>query len=446
MQRVNHAMRRVVTRARGLPMGAAMPLIALLAAAPEVPLEAPLTVVGRPVLDRQVRQARHAGATRVLVLGEPLGFGEAVPGPVAAAALIADEDLVLVLAPGLVADERIVAAVIAAAPALATWPERGVERIDAAAMSAGIAVYPGALVRQVAATLGEWDLQSTLLRAALAEPGIARIDLAALPLYAPARRREVPLTWLVPETVEAAAQATTTVIKAAQKGILDWPARFLHPPIEDGLVRLLGPTPITPNMVTIFVAVLSLVAGVAFAYGWLWTGLVLALISGPLDGVDGKLARARIEFSKWGDLEHVLDKIAEYGWYLALAGHFAVTQGHAPWLVAALIILFALAEALGGEFFRRFSGAQLDDAGSFERRFRLVSGRRNTFFWTLVPFAAFGAWYAGFVMIAVYAVATFFVMQWRLFVRLAQYGRSNSVAVAVNLDATAYDFLPGSTP
>lgn len=405
-----------------------MPLIALLAAAPEVPLSAPLTVVGRPMLDRQVRQARHAGAVRVIGSEDGRTIG--------------DDDLVLMLAPGLVVDERIVAAVIAAAPCVATWPDRGVERIDAETMAAGVAVYPGALVRRIAATIGEWDLHSTLLRAALAD-GITRVDLAGLPLYAPARRREVPMTWAVPATGEEAAAATTMVIKAAQKGILDWPARFIHPPIEDGLVRLLGPTPITPNMVTLLVAAISLGAGVAFAYGWLWTGLVLALVSGPLDGVDGKLARARVEFSKWGDLEHVLDKIAEYGWYLALAGHFAVTRGHAPWLVAALIILFALAEALAGEFFRRFTGAQIDDAGDFERRFRLISGRRNTFFWTLIPFAALGAWYAGFVAIAVYAVATFFVMQYSLFRRLAEYGRANSAAVAANFAASTYDFLPG---
>ena len=195
-------------------------------------------------------------------------------------------------------------------------------------------------------------------------------------------------------------------------------------------------------MVTLFVAALSVVAIVAFASGWLWTGLAVALISGPLDGVDGKLARSRVEFSKWGDLEHAIDKLAEYAWYAALAAHFSVTRGEGPWAVAALIVLFALAESLSGEFFRRFTGAQLDDAGTFERRFRLVSGRRNTFFWTLVPFAIFDAWYAGFVAIAVYAVVTYFVMQYSLFRRLASYGRDHSAAVATNLSATAYDFLP----
>ncbi len=416
-------------------------LVALLEPAPEAPLVPPLTVGGRPVIERQVRQARLAGAARVIVIGGPMAGVEAVPTHTAAAALIADDDLVLVLAPGLVADERIVAATVAAAPVLATFPDRGVERIDAGSLYAGVAVYPGALVRRVAAGLGDWDFHATLLRAAAGD-GLARVDLAGLDLYAPARRRIVPLTWAVPATPGEASAATTMVIKAAQKGCLDWPARFIHPPIEDGLVRLLGPTPITPNMVTVFVAAISLAAGVAFAYGWLLTGLVLALVSGPLDGVDGKLARSRLEFSRWGDLEHVLDKIAEYGWYLALAGHFAVTMGHAPWLIAALIIVVALAEALGGEFFRRFTGGQLDDAGDLERRVRLISGRRNTYFWTLIPFAAFGAWYAGFVMIAVYAVATFAFMQWRLFTRLGEFGRAHSPAVAANYAASRYGFLP----
>lgn len=420
-----------------------MPLIALLAPADEAPLAPPVTVVGRPVLDRQVRQAGIAKASGIIVVGGPWPGVEAVPTAGLAAALIADDDLVLVLTPGLVVDERIVAATVAAAPAVATFGERGVERVDAGAMFAGVAVYPGAMVRRVIAGLGEWDLYSTLLRTAAGE-GIARVDLDAMDLYAPARRRIVPLVWSLPATPPEAAVATTSVIRAAQKGCLDWPARFIHPPIEDGLVRLLGPTPITPNMVTLFVAAISLAAGIAFACGWLWTGLVLALVSGPLDGVDGKLARARLEFSRWGDLEHVLDKIAEYGWYLALAGHFAVTRGDGPWAIAALIIVVALAEALGGEFYRRFTGSQLDDAGDFERRFRLISGRRNTYFWTLIPFAAFGAWYAGFAMIAAYAVVTFFVMQFRLFARLGEFGRRHSSVVAANYDATSYDFLPAT--
>ncbi len=423
-----------------------MPPVALLSPAPEAVLVAPLVVAGRSVLERQVRQARLAGAARIIVVGGVHPGAETVAAAELVTQLV-DHDLVLVLAPGVVADERIVAAVCAVdGPVLATWPvaHGGVERIDAVTFAAGVAVYPGALVRRVASALGDWDLHSTLLRAALADPGIARLDLAGLDLYAPARRRVVPLGWALPTTPDEAAATTSMLLAAAQKGCLDWPARWLHPPIEDALTRLLLPTRITPNQVTLFIAALSVVAGVAFACGWLWTGLVIALVCGPLDGVDGKLARTRLEYSRYGDLEHVLDKLAEYGWYLALAGHFSAIGATGAWAVAALIVLFALAEALAGEFFRRFTGKQLDDAGPFERRFRLVSGRRNTFFWTLVPFALAGAWYSGFVAIAVYAVATFFVMQYSLYRRLADYGSQHSATIAGNFARTAYGFLPGA--
>ena len=193
-------------------------------------------------------------------------------------------------------------------------------------------------------------------------------------------------------------------------------------------------------MVSAFVFLLGLGAAYAFAMGWLWTGLILALLIGPLDGVDGKLARTRMEFSRWGDLEHVADKIVEYLWYICLALAF---DAQWAWAVAALIICFALAEAMQGEFFRRCTGQQLDDVGRIERRFRLISGRRNTFFWTLLPFALLDAWHIGYVTIAAYAVLTFFFMQWRFFVRLAAFGRRHSPVIDQSFAATAYAFLPG---
>ena len=196
-------------------------------------------------------------------------------------------------------------------------------------------------------------------------------------------------------------------------------------------------------MVTLVTGVIGVVGMVAFAKGWLWTGLIIALIVGPLDGVDGKLARTRVAFSKYGDLEHVLDKFIEYGWYAALASYFSSVQGSAlPWAIAALIVLPALAEAIQSEVFRRMTGVQLDDFGPVERRIRLFAGRRNTFLWTLIPFALLDAWFAGFVFLAVYSVVTTGVAQWRFYTRLADYGRDHGATIAANLQASRYDFLP----
>lgn len=197
-------------------------------------------------------------------------------------------------------------------------------------------------------------------------------------------------------------------------------------------------------MVTLASGILGVLAIILFATGDLWWGLGLVLVVGPLDGVDGKLARTRHEFSRWGDLEHVLDKILEYGWFIALGSWFAQEHGLAAWLATAGIILLALSEAASGEFFRRFTGKQLDDWGPFERRLRLIAGRRNTFFWSLLPFAAFGAWWPGFLFILVYAGITTSVAQWRLFKALGEFGRAVSSEVAHNFARTAYAFLPKS--
>lgn len=421
--------------------------------APSAASAEPLIVGGIGILERQIRQVRRAGVVRTIVVGQR-HWGDRVAADIGHVAdagglprLLDGVDRVLTIAPGAVLDERIVAATVAGpAPAVAVWPTRtghaGTERIDAVTVAAGIALYPAALVRDVAARLGDWDLPSTLLRAALGEPGLTRVDLAALPAYAPERRREVPLVWALPTDADGARAVTATIVAAAQKGCLDWPARYLHAPIEDAVVRLLLPTAVTPNMVTLANAAVALVAVVAFAGGWLWTGLILALVCGPLDGVDGKLARSRIEFSRLGELEHVLDKVAEYGWFAAVAAHFAHALGHdGPWAVAALLIGFALAESLQGEFFRRFTGVQLDDAGRFERGFRVVAARRNTLLWTWLPFAAAGAWYEGFFTLSLYTLATFFVMQVRFFVRLGEYGRNRSSVIDRNFAESAYELF-----
>ncbi len=451
-----------------------MTLIALLSAGDAEPGEAPpglLDVGGISLLERQVRQVLKAGVARVVlvapVIPEILRRRLAadprikhVETPEAAARqLVSDhhdgEDAtrtpeVLLLAPGVLLDERLVAALARAPVEIASpWllvfdgtPPKGAERIDSQTHWAGALRVSAGLAHATLATLGDWALAGTLLRAAIGA-GARRLAVESLPLYAPARRREAVMLWAMPSSAAEMDAATESLISAAQKGCLDWPARWIHPPIENQLVRWLLPTPVTPNMVTGLTALLGLAAAIAFALGQLWIGLALVLLIGPLDGVDGKLARTRHEFSRWGDLEHVLDKIMEYGWFLAL-GYWFSKSGHglASWLSAAGIIIFALSEAAKGEYFRRFTGRQLDDWGVFERRFRLVAGRRNTFFWTLLPFAALGAWWSGFLVLLGYAAITFAVAEWRFLVAIRAYAVAESRAIAANFAATAYDFLP----
>lgn len=419
-------------------------------------------VGGISLLERQVRMALKLGANSVLVVAAALPDDLAgrladeprcvrLAGAAALATHLADShDDLLFLAPGLLIDDRLLDAMLDGAPRPLSAPmllafggdaPPSAERLDSATHWAGAAMLPPGLVRRVAAGLGDWSLAGTIVRAAV-EDGAGRVLVEDVPVYAPARRRVAPMLWAIPEDDASRAKATDSLIRNAQKGCLDWPARFLHPPVENGLVRLLLNTPITPNMVTLFSAVLGFAAMWLFVSGHLMWGLVLALIVGPLDGVDGKLARIRQEFSRWGDLEHVLDKVLEYGWFLAIADWLARTHGLSAWLAAGGIIVFAAAEALTGEFFRRFTGRQLDDWGQFERRFRLISGRRNTFFWTLLPFGIMDMWWTGFLVILAYATITFAISHWRFCLAIGSYGRRVSEEVRGNFSRSAYDFLP----
>ncbi len=438
-----------------------MGFIALLMAGESLPGEQPAglgQVGGISLLERQVRMALKAGAGTVWLvasalpsdlaarLSEEPRLWRAPTAEALAERLVAESRPVLHLAPGLLIDDRLVSALVrdGAAPMLLAFGGAapvGAERLDSTAHWAGAALLPAALVAGVASDLGDWELSGTLVRAAV-EAGAGRLLVEDIPTYALARRRDAPMIWARPLEEEARTAATESLIAAAQKGCLDWPARFIHPPIENALVRLLMNTPVSPNMITLFTGVLGIAAIWLFAIGQPLWALMLVLVIGPLDGVDGKLARTRHQFSRWGDLEHVLDKVLEYGWFIALAFWLSATHGLAAWLAAAGIIIFALAEAASGEFFRRFAGRQLDDWGTFERRFRLVGGRRNTYFWVLLPFGLMGAWWQGFLIILLYAAITFAITQWRFCRAVGEYGRQISDEVRANFAGTAYDFLP----
>jgi phosphatidylglycerophosphate synthase len=411
---------------------------------------------GIPIIVRQLRQLKALGVSEVVVLaagrftaleaplrGEARRLGVELSWTTSAEGLyrLAREQALLAIDESLLIDDRLLEAFDAAAaardfstgPLLAQWSGKG-------GKPGGVVFLPAdSLDPALLAAAGQRLPQDCRRLADLARGEAARFDFSGLDPYAPSRRRVVPMLWRYLDSAIDGQAGTTELLAAAQKGCLDWPARFIHPPIENALTRLLLPTPVTPNMLSLANFFAGLYAAWLFAEGQVWAALLMALVIGPLDGVDGKLARTRCEFSRWGDLEHIGDKIVEYLWYAGIAAWIGTAWA---WAVAALIVGFSLAEALQGEIYRRLTGSQLDDAGMIERRFRLVSGRRNTFMWTLVPFGLASAWQAGFVVIAAYAVATFFFVQIRFFIRLSSQFREDPAAIQRNVARTAYGFMP----
>jgi len=227
----------------------------------------------------------------------------------------------------------------------------------------------------------------------------ARLPLSAIDAYAPELRGDAAPYVMRVASAEERRTAWRILLDHVQKRSLDLPGRYFDTPFENALVRRLARTAITPNQITLLTLLVA--AGVAwlFAHGWLRLGVLIALVVGVLDGVDGKLARLKIATSKLGELEHVGDFFYENAWYLTLASHLS-TAAMAPalWYAGCAFVLLDLADSLLYLGAERRTGTMLDELSTFDRRFRAIAGRRNVYvwffvvgFWTGHPAAAFVA-------------------------------------------------------
>ncbi len=207
--------------------------------------------------------------------------------------------------------------------------------------------------------------------------------------YSPSHRGPVPFyvhAVTTPDEVEA---ATRTLIHAAQKCALDLPALLLDPLFENRLVFWLCNTRITPNQVTVCTGFLGACIAFLFLHGWLRLGITLAYTVEVLDGVDGKLARTKLQTSRLGELEHVLDFFMEHAWYLTLTLFFVSrTHDWQWWWVGGGLMVSDLLDNLLYYAGHVCFGKQLDELGPFDRSFRLIAGRRNIYAWMFF----FGFW------------------------------------------------------
>jgi hypothetical protein len=364
-------------------------------------LRATLPLAGRSVVERQARLAAAAGAAPIIVVVErmPPALGaalarlrrEGVPVQVArgaaeAAAAVDPGDRLLVIADGAVADlDQLARIARSEDDAVLTVPDNAFgeqyERIDAGSRWGGVAAVGGAMLRETAAMLRDWDLQSTLLRRAL-QAGARHVaaDGPIAILDGPA-----DLAGLERQILASAGEA---------RG--GWASRLLAP-VEGAASRLLMAGPIGPDAVGGLAAVLTGLGALMLGYGWLWTGLVLMLLATPLDGIAGRLARLRmlddVRRSWWCHLLPILAGAGVAGLGYALAPAF----GWGMVLVAFTTLAFLLALGIETE------GRTL--------RGSLFLAERKGMTWLMLPFAVFGAWNVGLAVLFAYAAGSFFWAQ-----------------------------------
>lgn len=273
-------------------------------------------------------------------------------------------DSVLVLDGSTLLDPRLVACVMASG--------HDADLIDA---SDGSSVAIGA------SRVGRAHLRARL-RGEPTDSTAVEIDIDRLPRYVPSLRRHLPPYWCRLVTGADRRRAEDLVLDSVQKGVLDFPARYLHPAPENALTRRLAGTAVTPTHVTLVCALVAFMATYLFATASYGVGAIWALVANVLDGVDGKLARVTHRTSRFGDrLDHTLDVAFEFSWYVALGWSLDPVIGPPRGLVLAACLVFVMlaCRALSGTYRRLADDRSIHDDTRFDRGFRLVAARRNIF-------------------------------------------------------------------
>ncbi|HUV35012.1 MAG TPA: CDP-alcohol phosphatidyltransferase family protein [Candidatus Desulfaltia sp.] len=192
-----------------------------------------------------------------------------------------------------------------------------------------------------------------------------------------------------------------------EKGASDFLAYYVHQPLENWIVARLMHTPVTPNQVTVATNIMAYAVAALFATGRLPEASALSFLVGLMDGLDGKLARAKYMATNLGKLEHAFDLLYEFTWLLALAYFLTASTGNWFHLLygftsVTLISFYRMVY----DTFGKATGTSLDNYAPFERVFRRVAGRRNLYNIHILAGILAGAPGASLVSITVHAALT----------------------------------------
>jgi hypothetical protein len=233
--------------------------------------------------------------------------------------------------------------------------------------------------------LGDWDLHSTLLRRTLQE-GAARVpasDAGGDPLLA--------------YSAEDLQGFQRKLVHGSRGVRSDWVSRFLLPLVEDFATERLMQLQVRPSSLIWAAIALTLGGAFCFTRGWLGAGLILLLVSTPLDLVASRLASLRLKPLAIRSLSRRalwpcagLALVALGSWEMRHLGGWGA-------LVTALSAI-AFAEA-----------ARLESGGTDDGELWLFS--RRSAIVAAIPFALAGAWTTYIIVMLVYAAVSFFIVQ-----------------------------------
>jgi hypothetical protein len=369
-------------------------------------LRALLPLAGRTLIEYQARCVAAAGATPIVVVVErvPQALQDAFERlrldgigifPVSdvheAVSRFEAGATILLLGDGIAPTAGLVTTIAEEAePAIATVPDddahQAFERIDSGTRWAGVALVDTKTLGSTAAILGDWDLQSTLLRRTL-QDGARRWPVGGEEGNEP----------LLVERAEQLDDFQRTLLAGSREPRRDWASRYVLAPVEEFATEQLMETRVRPNWLVWAALTLTLAAAGAFSRGWLGAGLGMLVLSAPLDIIAARLATLRLKpLPKRMLGRRLLWPFA--GIALFALGYWESRNGGGWGAIMAAVAGAAFAEA-----------ARLEGATGLPGEPWLLS-RRNAIL-LAIPFAPFGAWTTYLIALFGYAAASFFYLQ-----------------------------------
>jgi CDP-diacylglycerol---glycerol-3-phosphate 3-phosphatidyltransferase len=185
----------------------------------------------------------------------------------------------------------------------------------------------------------------------------------------------------VDDTARTEKATFTDLLRVRFKGVLDPVAAFIH---------RFG---ITPNMLTLTGLVGNIVAAVFLSQGSFLIGGLIVLVVGPLDALDGALARLRGELSRFGAfVDSVTDRYSELFLFGGLMMYY-LQQG--DWLWAGVVYA-----AAAGSILVSYTRARAEGVGFSAKCGLLTRAER---FVILIPSLIFNFTAVGVALIAIFA-------------------------------------------
>lgn len=367
-------------------------------------LRALLPLAGRTLVEYQVRCAAAAGAAPIVVVVERVpqamqdaferlrldGVGVFPVSDVSeAVSRFEAGSMILLIGDGVAPSAELVGTIAdEPEPAVATVPDDEshamFERIDAESRWAGVALVGAQLLGSTAAILGDWDLQSTLLRRALQE-GARRVPVS-----------EAGGDPLLAESAEDLQDFQRRLLIASRGARPDWVSRHLLPRVEEFATEHLMQTGVRPLWLMWGALALTLGGAVCFSRGWLGAGLVLLILSAPLDLIASRLASLRLRPLP----VRMLSRRAL--WPAAGVALLALGWWEMQHLGGWGALLSASCAAAFAEAARLERPVQDSESWLISRRSAIVLA---------IPFALAGAWTSYLVALLVYAAISFFIIQ-----------------------------------